>query len=130
MEYTFRELTSQDIFPMMKLLSKIGVSEFKNCFESEAVKNTIIGVKGKKDDKALASIGITVMLQIGEVLISNIPKCENEIYAILSSVSSIPIEELKKLSMSDFMQMIIDFIKKPEFKDFIKVVSRLFNSEK
>ena len=31
--------------------------------------------------------------------------------------------------MSEFIEMIVDFIKKPEFKDFFKVVSRLFKSE-
>jgi hypothetical protein len=36
------------------------------------------------------------------------------------------VEEVGKLDFPTFTEMVIDFVKKPEFRDFIKVVSKLF----
>ena len=36
------------------------------------------------------------------------------------------IEEVKDLDLAVFTEMIIDFVQKDDFKDFFKVVSKLF----
>ena len=48
--YELRDLCSKDIFPMFKIISKIGVKEFKKCFESDEVKQMIAsgGTDAKK----------------------------------------------------------------------------------
>ena len=33
--YELRNLTADDVFPMFKIVSKIGIKEFKACFESD-----------------------------------------------------------------------------------------------
>ena len=33
--YTLRPLLSKDVFPMVKIISKIGINEFTKAFESE-----------------------------------------------------------------------------------------------
>lgn len=127
-KYTFKKLKSTDVFPMFKLLNKIGVKEFKNCFESDTVKNAIKKSMegGMEGDELAKSVGINVIMEIAAVIFENIPKCENDIYTMLSSVSNLSKKEIKELEMSEFFEMIIDFIKLDDFKDFIKVVSRLF----
>lgn len=127
-KYTFKKLKSTDVFPMFKLLNKIGVKEFKNCFESDTVKNAIKKSMegGMEGDELAKSVGINVIMEIAAVIFENIPKCEDDIYTMLSSVSNLSKKEIKELEMSEFFEMIIDFIKLDDFKDFIKVVSRLF----
>ena len=61
------------------------------------------------------------------IVMENISSCENELYDLLSSVSNLSKEDVKKLTMAEFAEMVIDFIKKPDFADFFKVVSKLFN---
>ena len=125
--YTFRKLEATDVFPMFKILSKIGINEFAECFGKESVQKMFSTLTG---EKAVAnftqSMGIAITLEIVNVILGNLPKCEQEIFQMLSSTSNLSVEQVKKLDFATFTGMVIEFVKKDEFKDFIKVVSKLF----
>ena len=121
-KWEFRMLCSKDMFPLFNIINKIGINEFKECFQSEAVQKAA-KLKGKADMNAL---GLNIMLDIGGVIIGNLPACEDDIYKLLADVSNLSINEIQNLLMAEFMEMIIDFVKKPDFADFFKVVSKLF----
>lgn len=72
-------------------------------------------------------VGMNVAFDLANVICERIPACESEIFALLSNVSGMPVEEIESLEFGAFFEMIIEFIKKPEFRDFIKVVSKSFN---
>ena len=127
--YTFRRLNSTDVFPMFKIIGLIGVNEFASCFEKDAIQKMVKGVmeKGETDGESLASIvGVTLTLDIANIVLSNLPKCEEYIYQLLSQTSNLSVDEVKELDFAVFFEMVVDFIKKEEFKDFIKVASKLF----
>lgn len=126
--YELRDLCSKDIFPMFKIISKVGVSEFKTCFESDDVRKAITGLSGdaKTEDENVAAVGVMVAFEIADVVITHIPDCEKDIYKFLAGLSGIPEKQIAELPMNTFLEMIIDVIKKDEFKGFIKVVSKLF----
>lgn len=125
--YTFRRLNSTDLFLMFKIIGKIGINEFTACFDGEAINRMLKMAKGKTDKETTSIVGLSVILDIAGVICANLPKCEAEIYQMLSNTSDIPVEELKEMDMVAFAEMVIDFVKKDEFKDFIKVASKLFN---
>lgn len=127
-KYTFRKLNSTDMFLMFRIISKIGINEFAECLEKDSVKQMIGKFSGGKTtaDNAATIVGISVMLEIANVILGNLPKCESEIYQMLVNTSNLSIDEIKALDMSTFAEMVIDFIKKDEFKDFIKVVLKSF----
>ena len=120
--YELRSLTSDDIFPMFQIISKIGIREFKSCFESPDVKAAI----EKSEGTDLNSVGLAVMLDIGGIVLANVPKAKDDIYLLLSQLSGLTKQEIVALPMATFAQMVIDVIRKDEFKDFFQVVSRLF----
>lgn len=129
--YTFRPLEAGDTFLMCTIIKKIGIKEFKACFEDGGIQALLMQNAQKEgeqngDKPDLVNVGITVFVELADVVIGNLPKCEKEIFALLSNVSNLTEEEVRKLGFADFFGMIIDFIKKEEFKDFIKVVSALF----
>lgn len=126
--YTFRRLSSVDVFLMFKIISKIGVKEFNACFENDGIKNLVATMMGDTAAEApSASVTyIAVILEVADVIFKNIPKCENDIFQMLSQTSDLSVEEVRALDFAVFTEMVIDFIKKEEFKDFIKVVSGLF----
>ena len=126
MEYTFRQLTSKDIFPMSKIISKIGIKEFKECFESDAVKTLVKNASKDGKNADTSAVGLAVMIDIAGVILSHLGECERDIYAFLASVTGLKVSEIENASMSDFAEMIISLVQKEEFKDFIGVVSRLF----
>ena len=125
--YTFRKLEATDVFLMFKILGKIGVNEFSNCFGKDAVQKMF---KTLTSENGMANftyeVGIAVTLEMVNVVLGNLPKCEQEIYQMLSNTSNLSVDQVKKLDFPTFTAMVIDFIKKDEFKDFIKVVSALF----
>lgn len=122
--YTFRRLSTQDIFPMLRLLNKIGLKDLR---DNDNVKNIILlstSTKGKKID--VNKLGMDVFLEIACLIVDNIPKCEVELYSLLSQTSDRTVDEIKAQDMAVTFEMIVDFIRKEEFGDFFKVVLKLF----
>lgn len=117
--YELRDLQSKDIFTTVKIISKIGINEFKQCFSSNDIK--ALAEDGKVD---VETIGISVFLDVANVVLSHLPSCEDDIYLLLSGLSGMSKKEITELPLLTFTEMIIDVIKKDEFKDFIKVVSK------
>ena len=124
--YTMRKLCASDIAPMAKVISNIGVTEFTKCFRSDSVKEIIATMKDGNAAKITEIAGLQVVMELVGVIVSHIPDCEKDLFALLSNVSGLPVTTIKEFDLSTFTEMIIDFVKKPEFKDFIGVVSRLF----
>ena len=127
--YTFRLLGAPDIFLMAKIINQIGIKEFKACFESDSIKELIqkmMANEANNDESNIVSVGVGVAVEIASVILGNLPKCENDIYQMLSQTSNLSVEEIKAPGNAVmFLEMVIDFVKKEEFRDFIKVVSKL-----
>ena len=126
--YELRSLTADDMFPMFQIISKIGVKEFKNCFETPEVMQMMKDMTsgGKTKDDVAASVGVAVAIDIAGIIMSNLSACKKDIYMLLSQLSGMDTKEIASLPMATFMEMIIDVIKKDEFKDFFQAVSKLF----
>jgi len=122
--YKLRKLQACDIFAMSKIISAIGIDEFKACFESDDVKQLITTAGGGVD--ITESVGFTIVIDLANIIMNNLPKAEADIYTFLSELSDKTREELEQMPMNTFIEMVCDVIRKDEFKDFIKVVSKLF----
>lgn len=127
--YTLRELTADDVFPMFKIISSIGLKEFKAAFEADDVKAALASMTGSENEGEkpnAAAIGITIAVNIADVIFSNLPKCKDDIYKLLSGLSGKSVKEIAALPMAEFMNMVVDTIKQEEFKDFFQAAARLF----
>lgn len=130
--YELRDLQADDLFIMMNIVNKIGIKEFKACFESDEVKAAVLNMaKTKEDDKTdesadVVSIGISVALDIATILLANIGKCKNDIYALLAQLSGLTVGDIAKLPVKTFTGMVIDLVKKEEFADFFQDAVKLF----
>ena len=121
--YTLRNLEAKDVFIVSKILSQIGLKEFKEAFD---LKMATTMFKGKMDDNKVAAVGLNVFFDMSQVLLENLPKCEKNMYAFLASLSGMKEKEIESLPMNTFIEMVIDVVQKEEFKDFFKLVSQLF----
>ena len=122
-KYELRRLNASDIFMMSKILSSIGIKEFRKCFDSEKIGEL---VKGTKTEDAAAKVGVAVMFDIAGIVLDNLPSCEKYVYAFLANLSGLQADEIAALPMAEFAEMVVDVIKKEDFRDFMKVVSRSF----
>lgn len=131
MAIEFKQLKSSDMFIMFKIINKIGLNEIKNQLEPKTIEKLVDSFKGKgkaKDkDSLMYSVGLSVSIEMVNVIIGNLPKCEDDIYTLLSRVSGKSKKEISELDMVTFTEYIVEFVKKDEFKDFTKVALKLFN---
>lgn len=123
--YELRNLTADDIFPMFQIVSKIGIKEFKTCFDTPEIKGAIAKVTAG-EDADLNTVGMFVALDIAGIIIGNLPKCKDDIYLLLSQLSGKDKKEIAALPLATFIQMVTDVVRKEEFKDFFQVVAKLF----
>lgn len=79
-------------------------------------------------DNALCTsgLGVSVVMEVVSIIMKNLPSCKNEIYTFLSGLSGMTVKEIGNLDMVTFTEMIVAVVQKQEFKDFFKVVSKLF----
>lgn len=125
--YTLRSLAAKDVFPMIDIISKIGINEFTKAFESNEIKKLISAFTGEgesEDTEKLTIVGLSVALEIANTLLGHIGSCEHEIYAFLSGLSGMSKEDIAELPMNTFLEMMVDVFQKEEFKGFIGVVSK------
>lgn len=127
-KFELRELKSSDMFPMFGILSKIGFKELKERFTPEKIQNLVNVANGEEGDSQTI-LGFNLIFEIVEVVISNLPSAEKEIYKFLSGISGMSEKEVADMSMVGFTEMIVAVVQKEEFKDFFKVVSGLFNQK-
>jgi hypothetical protein len=125
--FELRDLTAEDIFPMFQIISKIGVREFKSCFESETVRKAIEEMGSSAEDQSkLNAVGLSVAVDMAGVILSNVHKCKDDIYQLLAQLSGMQKKDIAALPMNVFIEMIIAVVRKDEFKDFFKGVTKLF----
>ena len=145
--YKFRRLQAEDIFPMFTIINKIGIKEFKtitgengefkklisNAFKKNSEGDNAEGdnaegdnAEGDNAENDIIESGLSVAMDVVGIITGNLSKCENDIYKLLAQVSNLDEKVIKKMGFVSFFEMIVDFVKKEEFKDFIKAVSKLF----
>ncbi len=127
--YTFRKLSSPDVFLMFTIISKIGINEFMACLEGNSLKSLVKALtSGEENVEDIYIMGaVAGSLEIAQVIFGNLHKCEKEIYKLLEQTSNLSVAEITAEGNAVmFIEMVIDFLKKEEFPDFIKVVSKLF----
>lgn len=114
--YTLRALEAKDVFIVSKILSQIGLKEFKDAFDTKLITS----------NENIEAVGISVFFDMSQVLLGNLPKCENDIYTFLSSLSGMDKKKIESMPMNTFIEMVVDVVRKDEFMDFFKLVSVLF----
>lgn len=111
--YTLRAMKDSDLFPVLTIMRKVGLKEFKEAFAQTA------------DGKSVQDIGIGVMLDMASIVIANLPSAEAEIYALCSSLSGITEEEIKEMEFGTVPLMIYDAFSGVKNTSFFKVLSKL-----
>ena len=125
--YRFRALSSTDIFLMTTIISKIGINEFVACLEGESLKKLVKAFTSNENnsDDLYYMGAVAGTLEIANVIFRNLYRCEREIYKLPEQTSNLSIDEITAEGNAVmFLEMVIDFLKKDEFPNFIKVASK------
>ena len=95
--YTLRSLKDGDLFPVLKILRKIGIKDCKEAF-----------VQVASGEKTLKQIGIMASFDMADILIRNLPCVLDEAYMLWSDLSGIPVDEIKDMEFGTLPLMILD----------------------
>ena len=112
-----RELKASDMGAVCKIMSAIGVKEFKSCFENVDV----------KDQKNVEAIGVSIAFEIAGIIIEHIPQAQKDVDTFLASLTGQKVSDIQNLTLADYGELIIQVVTKEEFKDFFNRVMKLFN---
>ena len=134
MEYSLRKVNATDIFTVTTIISKIGIREFKSCLKGEETMNLIGSLfnqenQKENNDAALSAVGLSVVFDIIGVVLGNMEKCKDDIFALLASLSGINKKEIATLDGEVFMDMLLQAFQ-DNSKVFIGVASKLLNMAK
>lgn len=118
MEFEIRKFNSKDIFKFAGIMTKCGITEFRKAF--------IIAPSLAK--QGVEAVGGAVLADLAAIVISNLSKCENEIYEFLSGLSGLSKEEVSELSPADLIRLIGQIVKSEDTADFFTAVKELLGS--
>lgn len=114
--YKLRPLVATDMGSICKIITAVGVRQFKEAFKQEDI-----------EGKSVRAAGIDVLLGIAGIAFSNIPKAEEEIQTFVASVTGMSLAQVRQLPFADYGEIILDIVTKQEFQDFFGRVMKLFN---
>lgn len=114
--YTLRRLKDGDLFPLLKILKKIGIRDCKEAF-----------IQVASGEKSVKQIGIMASFDIADILIGNLAKAEDEIYELWSDLSGIPAEKMKGMEFGTLPLMIMDTFSEARNTGFFRVLSRFLS---
>ena len=115
-EYELRPLVASDMGAICKIITAIGIKEFKNCFKKEDFTG-----------KDLETVGLGVFFDLAGIIVANIPRAEEEIQSFVASLTGMKVAEVQKMPFADYGELVVTIVMKEDFRDFFKRVMKLFN---
>ena len=123
--YELRKLTASDLSHICRIITAIGIKEFRSCFESNEVKEAV--KKGRETGKIdIDSIGYGIMFDVVGIITSNIPKAEKELFSFVASMTNMHIKDVMLMPMADYGELLMRIIMLEDFRDFFMRAYKLF----
>lgn len=132
--YTMRKLRDYDLFPLLQLLRKLGIKDFKEVILNNKDKITINPEEftGKNQEEIaeavgniLESAGVDIVLDVAEVVISKLDTHSDSIYEFFSRLAGVPADEIKEMEFGTLPLMIYDAFCSVKNTAFFKVLFKL-----
>lgn len=143
-----RMLSGGEVFPVLEIVDKLGlldqvemiITDIQN--DTKELQDVLvkeltdagtpleeITTDMLNDDPRASALNQKVAVKIGKIVVRKIPLAEKEINDLLGKLTNTSASEVKKLPISEYIRLVMDFFKKPELKDLFAQVSSLAKSE-
>ena len=119
---TMRRPCADDIFTMMRILSKIGVNDLRSALPTKTAIQRV-----REGCETAENLGITTALMIADKLLACLPDCKEDIYADLSGKAP---AEIAALDMSTFAESVFELMASEDFRDFFTRLMRRLGQTK
>ena len=106
--YKIRKLNGGDFFLFAKLFNKMSIDKLYDLFSN------------LKSEVSQQALGMAIFVTAFKTILNDILcNSENDILELLESISNLSSDEIKKLSIADFGDMVMDVIENEDVQDFI-----------
>ena len=116
MKLELRSLKASDMGAMCKIISGIGIKEFKDAFKGVNI-----------SQKDVEKVGMSVAFDLVGIIIEHIPSVQKDVDMFISSLSDQDVELIQEMPLVEYADTIYQIVTKEDFKDFFKLVMKLFN---
>lgn len=128
--YTLRPLCDEDLYPMLDIIGKLCPEDLKPLIkkagdqyekmtegmnEEEVGKNTAQIVT-----QIVVDIGVDVVSDLVLTVIRNMKTVKDDVYALLSDLSGIPADQIRKMPFGTTPKMIRDVVKEAKNQGFFE----------
>ncbi len=113
--YTLRNFKDGDLIPLLRILRKLGLKSFKKAFLQIT------------DGKSIKEVGIDVVIDMADIMIEALDseKAADDIYNLYSSLSGIPVKDIKEMEFGTLPMMILDSFQAARNTTFFMVLAKL-----
>lgn len=136
--YTLRPLCDEDLYPILDIITKVCPEEIRPIFmkvvekfgdmeslapvvdKSAPLEARIAAEAAREKLMAdLASdIGVDIVMDLGLIIIRNMKNVKDDVYALLSDLSGIDADQIRKMPFGTTPRMIMDVVKDVRNLDF------------
>ena len=111
--YTLRPLCDEDLYPILAIIGKVFPDELSTAFVQVASK-----------EKTFKEIGYDVGFKLFTAVIKNLHTVDVEVYEMLSSLSGIPAQDIRKMKFGTTPKMLWDVYNDVKNQDFFGDASK------
>lgn len=125
-----RKLQATDLFIIVKIINTLGIKKIKESINIDEIKEARLKIleDGSNKNDVYKEIGTKVIMSVIDVVIENIPLIEQDLFKFMGNLANVKPEEIAKMDIGDFMDLLIAIVKKEEFKGFFGRALRLTKS--
>lgn len=137
--FNLKPLRSDDVWDMLKIISKIGAGSFQEAIPSDLIskakfkKPTMLDKKTgelkeiprskwtdrqKKAEVDAEVASEKISMIITGIVLNNIGNCKDEVNSMLARALDVPVENVIKMKAIEYVKLIYAFIGREEFYDF------------
>ena len=122
-DYTLRELCDEDLYPMAEIFGKVLTDDVKDKF----IKTFTNKKEFEDDDKDAADekFGANIAFFALQLILKNLKLVKDDVYSLLSDISGIPDEELRKAPIGTTPKMLKDLFSNIKNASFFEELSEL-----
>lgn len=127
-----RPLYGDDVFQVLELVNKLDLIDPLAELFTEKREEIIASVTAdekttEKDGGATTTeiVGFEVLLEVSKLAISRIPKAKNELNSFLADLAETDEETIKKLPLSEYIELVKSFFTHPDFRELFQSLQEL-----
>lgn len=119
--YTLRPLCDEDLYPIIDIIANVCPEEMRPIFmkivgkfedlEKLISKDTEEDEKQKIISDMAVDVGIDVVMDLALTVIRNLKTVKDDVYALLSDLSGLPAEQIRKMGFGTTPRMIWSVVK-------------------